>query len=154
MAPNRQPRYSEKTLFYDKGSHTPDRVVWGESHLPKIYAERKIGNGAKILFLEHNWVNEAAIAPQFPRLYNITFTKHMTVNIANDNRLRQFSVQKNFAGRDCRTMGDTSRDNISVAADICYSPVISLTVTLSLFFATEGLGASGRNNKAVEQVEQ
>ena len=64
----------QKTCFMTRGV-TLLTGLCGVNHIFQRYAERKIGNGAKILFWEHNWVNEAAIAPQFPRLYNITFTK-------------------------------------------------------------------------------
>jgi hypothetical protein len=43
------------------------------------FSERVMVNGEKTLFWEDNWVNNAPLAVQFPRLYQLSFQKGFTV---------------------------------------------------------------------------
>ena len=51
----------------------------GVNHTFQQYTEKILNDGGKTLFWEDSWVNNTPLAVQFPRLYNVTFSRFITV---------------------------------------------------------------------------
>lgn len=58
----------------------------GVNNIFQKLSERTIGDGGKTLFSEDSWVINSPLAVQFPRLYQITFSKNVRVQKVLEGR--------------------------------------------------------------------
>ena len=55
------------------------QCLMGVNHTFQQYSSKVMNNGERTLFWEDKCINNTPLAVQFPRLYSITFSKHITV---------------------------------------------------------------------------
>ena len=70
----------------------------GVKHIFQQFAVRHVNNGAKTLFWEDTWVNNSPLASQFPRLFNLTFTRNVTVQKAKEEGWELFRFRRTLLG--------------------------------------------------------
>lgn len=58
----------------------------GVNNIFQKLSERITGDSGKTLFSEDSWLNNSPLAVQFPRLYQITFSKNVTVQTVLEGR--------------------------------------------------------------------
>lgn len=83
------------------------------------FCSRVIGNGEKTLFWEDSWIGGKPLNEQFPNLYNITLTKHITVAKLKQKGINCIKFTRDLSGgrlRDwhkiCTSWGDVQlKDN-------------------------------------------
>lgn len=79
------------------GSHFWQSLM-GVNEIFQQFTIRKIGDGAKTQFWEDVCLNGSALACQFPRLYRITFTKHVTVKEVKEKGMAWIQFRRTLYG--------------------------------------------------------
>lgn len=62
------------------------------------FCSRVIGNGEKTLFWEDSWIGGKPLNEQFPNLYNITLTKHITVAKLKQKGINCIKFRRDLSG--------------------------------------------------------
>ena len=74
---------TEENILFDKVVPTYGRFLWVLAI--SFYDGRIANNGEKTLFWKGSLVNNSPLANQFPRLYNVTFSKNVAFSRVKDD---------------------------------------------------------------------